>query len=173
MKKLLPPLLALLLLAPSPGLADDPDPVAPWVGRYAYAGGAEEEQRLRTTIDTMASRFNLLLRGLARNRLERNVRAPDRVEIASTEDGIVVAIEGAPGFGDDAAIEDGALVQRQSNFEGTRTTRFELSEDGLRLTMRIHTVSALLPEDLRYEITLEREANTLVSDEVPEAGAGG
>ena len=36
MKKLLPPLLALLLLAPSPGLADDPDPVAPWAVSYTH-----------------------------------------------------------------------------------------------------------------------------------------
>ena len=160
-KKLLLTLLTLLglsfLAAPaysdahSDARADDTVQLA---GRYMYAGGADERHRLRSTVDELVSRFNPLIRGLARRRLRSTIRVPEGVVIASKSTEGVVAVEvlGVPGFGEDAAFENGTLVQHLSSFEGTRTTRFELSEDGLRLTLRVTTRSTLLPDTLDYKL---------------------
>lgn len=165
------PLLLLLSLPAAPGRADGGGPPEHFSGRYLFAGGIDEADRLRSTLDEMLRLFNPFLRGLARRRLHHTIRIPEGVEIGTAGAAISVEVRGAPGFGSDATFEDGALVQRLSNFEGKRTTRFALSEDGQRLTMRVLTQSALLPEDLRYELTFVRDPDAFVGG-VLESGSG-
>jgi len=156
-----------------PATADSSVVAVHFPGVYRYADGPVGEARLRATVDRMVDRFNPLLRGIARSRLERTVRVPVGVTIALEPAGLAVEVLGAPGFGGDVALEEGVLVQRQSNFEGTRTTRFVLSPDGRHLTMWVITRSALLPDDLSYSIHFEREADAIVGAGPPESGAGG
>ena len=161
----LPSLLPLLFLALSPALAaptaraDDSfavEKVRSWAGEYRHAGGAAEEAALAALIDHMALGFNVLLRPIARSRLEKTVVVPTRIEIELESTGLSVQVIGAPDLPDDPVLEDGAIVVRQSNFEGSRETTFRLDDDGRVLTMQVRTSSKLLRDELRYQLTFER-----------------
>lgn len=156
----------LLLPAAGPARADEAraevtGEAERFLGSYAFAGGVREAQSLQSTVDALVDDFNPLLRGLARRRLQRSVRVPDRIEIATSDGGLQLTVIGAPDFPNDPRYEHGALVLRQSNFEGTRETHFRLSPDGRRLVMRVATRSALLPDHLEYELTFERPGRIL------------
>lgn len=163
-------LLSLLLLsllglpnaAVAEGVGPRPD-AARFLGSYGFAGGDREVRSLKETVDALVERFNLLLRGLARRRLERTVRAPERIEIRTGDAGIRLEVVGAPDFPHDARYERGALVLRQSSFEGRRETRFRLSDDGGRLTMHVTTRSHLLPDLLDYQLTFRRTPDDLAA----------
>ncbi len=127
-----------------------------FLGTYGFSGGESEARSLRATVDALVDDFNPLLRGLARRRLKRTVRVPERIEIAMRDGAYRLTVVGAPDFPSDARYENGAMVLRQSSFEGTRETRFHLSDDGRRLLMRVATRSALLPDRLDYQLTFER-----------------
>jgi hypothetical protein len=134
-----------------------------FLGSYGFAGGEQEARSLKGTVDDLVERFNPLLRGLARRRLERSVRVPERIEIRAGDAGIRLEVVGAPDFPHDARYEHGALVLRQSSFEGKRETRFQLSDDGGRLTMHVTTHSHLLPDLLDYELTFRRTPDDLAA----------
>ena len=129
---------------------------ARFLGCYDFSGGESEVRSLRGTVDALVDRFNVLLRGVARRRLERSVRVPERIEIRPDEQGIRLDVIGAPGFPHQVEYESGDLVLRQSSFEGRRETRFRLSEDGRRLSMQVITRSQLLPAQLDYQLTFSR-----------------
>jgi hypothetical protein len=140
-----------------------------FLGSYEFAGGDAEASVLRSTLEEMVDSFNFLLRGLVRRRLERSLRVPERIEIENVEDAILLTVVGSPDFPTDAAYESDELVLRQRSFEGTRETRFQLSEDGSLLIMHVLTRSALLPDALDYELTFERYSEALVGSGVPMA----
>ena len=141
----------------APAGADDAPAADRFLGTYGFSGGESEARSLQSTVDALVDDFNPLLRGLARRRLRRTVRVPERIEIATRDGAYRLTVVGAPDFPSEARYENGALVLRQSNFEGTRETHFHLSEDGRRLLMRVATRSALLPDQLDYQLSFERE----------------
>ena len=161
----LPParLLSLLLVAllglSGSALAGDEGPrqdPSRFLGSYGFAGGEPEARSLQGTIDALVARFNPLLRGIARRRLERSVRVPERIEIRTGDSGLRIDVVGAPDFPHEVRLESDSLVVRQSSFEGKRETRFRLSEDGRRLSMHVTTFSHLLPDLLDYELSFTR-----------------
>jgi hypothetical protein len=151
----------LLPMTSVPARGDDAGAPDRFLGSYEFAGGDDESLALRSTVKGLVDDFNPLLRGLARRRLERSVRVPERIEIAEIAQGIHLQVFGAPDFPTDAHYEDGVLVLRQSSFEGQRETRFALSHDGSQLIMHVVTHSALLPRKLDYALTFERRVEEL------------
>ena len=147
-------ILLLALLASTPARAGDLQSAARFFGSYRYLAGAED---IRSSIDDLVDRFNLLLRGLARRRLNASTRVPDAVTIGPGEEGVALEVAGALPVNQEARLEGEELVARQSNFEGSRETRLQLSEDGSLLIMRVTTRSPLLPDVLDYRVVFERE----------------
>lgn len=168
---LLLPLL-LLIAAPAPVRAGDAPSPERFTGSYLHAGGPREVEALETLVDDVVADFNPLLRGIARRRLERSVQVPERIEIASQAGQLSLRVIGAPDFPHSPPhYEAGALVLRQSSFEGSRETSFRLSPDGRVLTMHVATRSALLPEDLDYELTFSRRPDAPPSVSAPGPGS--
>lgn len=172
-----PTTLLMLLLLPIVSTAPQaaraggtPDPER-FAGSYRHAGGEREVAALAILVDTLVDGFTPLLRGIARRRLERSVQVPERIEIVSEAGELSLRVIGAPDFPRSPNYEAGALVLRQASFEGSRETSFRLSSDGSTLTMRVATRSALLPEDLDYELTFERRPTTAPSVSAPAASS--
>lgn len=160
-------LLLLLLLGPglAPGAAGQDDPALSdrYVGSFGFAGGQREVSSLQSTVQRLLDDFNPLLRPIARRRLAHTVRVPERIEISIHEAGLSLNVVGAPGFPGNPHFEGGALVLQERSFEGTRETRFLLSNDGGVLTMSVATRSRLLPDLLDYELTFARDLGTAES----------
>jgi hypothetical protein len=151
-------------LADEPPSATEPFTAEHYVGQYHHSGGEAEAEALAELVDETAAGFNLLLRPIARGRLEKTVVVPERIEIVSTDGALSVKAVGSADLPDEPSLEDGAIVVQQSSLEGSRRTSFRLREDGTTLIMRVTTASGLLPDGIDYQLTFQRTVQRISED---------
>ncbi|MFO0548074.1 MAG: hypothetical protein U0271_06785 [Polyangiaceae bacterium] len=150
---------------------EESSPVKPFVGTYKFVGGDEERARVEAEIDSVCEGFNVLIRGLAKDRLMKAVVVPtslvltaeadvftireDEHPYAAKLDGTPIRVEMRSGDTMDLHYVFGEkLEQLFVNDAGTRTHTYEL-KDG-KLSMHVHITSPKLPREIQYDLTFER-----------------
>lgn len=161
--------LALLALAPQAVSAQE----ATLSGTWRHTNTAAEQQRRHQAIDRATDDMNVFMQGAARGRLrEATDPAPELTitddgaqvvlsargrRITLTTDGTARRVSGENGSGTLAARRrNGRLVVTGRGDNGTRTTFYQLSEDGRRLVLEVRMTSDRLSAPLRYRATCVR-----------------
>lgn len=167
--------IAVVSILPSPGRSQTV-PLESFAGRWAFAGGQADLQRMDDAINHVVDQLNLFIREIARGEIHRRItheqhvvlgfRGDDRMTLALDNWGPVeVPVGGGsnqvrgPG-GDQVRVSarfvDGRLVYRQATSQGMRQNVFSLAGDGSRLTMGVSISAGQLPADIRYRLTYRR-----------------
>ncbi len=165
-------LAVLSLLWGVPAKADD---VAPFVGRYTYAGTAAEQKALAAEVDRTIDQLNPLLRPLARLAVDKRKMTPETIIISrqggmigiqapphplrlSPTDGRPVTVDNQ---GHTATIrrhlEGRVLIEESDSQRGHSRTTIRLSADGQRLTMRSVVATPHAPLPLTITLTYRRQ----------------
>lgn len=145
-------------------------------GRYTFAGGEAEEERLRAAIDSVVDRLNFFIRDMARGEIRRRIRPEPRIQVhvvdrdhLSVSFGdwgpITVRLDGRPTHvrgpdGDDTRIEarlNGRRIElTQETPRGRRVNWLTLSPDGRYLFMQVSIGASQLPANIRYTLSYRR-----------------
>ncbi len=151
----------------------DADPLDPFVGRFRHSGGDKERQARDKAIDDVVAGMNVLVRGIARDRLKEANPIARVLSFAATSkdltvtmdarsytgprDGKKVRVKGITGDELDMhyAIARFRVDQIFSAEERGRTNRFSLDEEVVSMRIRVHATQ--LPKDLIYTLTYTRE----------------
>ncbi len=145
-------------------------------GSYTLQPG--QRNTVSTAVDLTVSRMSFLLRPLARHRLEQtnrpaqelhfnlgpinheirfDARAPIQTpaggqpRLWTREDGEQFLVR--------TTLTDSGLIQRFEASDGSRTNRYLLDPDGLRLRLDVTVESARLPSPLTYTLIYQRRAS--------------
>lgn len=145
------------------------DALEPYLGKYRFAGGEAERQSVIDAIDDVVDDMNVLVRSIARGRLQDSNKIPERVSIAKKGDKMVISfddrhyearLDGRPveviGITGDplrhrVQIESSSLHESFRGEKGNRDNTFDRSGDTLRIDVLIR--SEKLPKPLRYRLT--------------------
>lgn len=144
------------------------------LGSYRHAGGERDKKARDDAIDDVVKHMNVLVRSIARSRLEQANPIPARVRIARIGDDLSISMDDrsyrAPIDGRSVKVKgitgdelemhfrvDGqTLVQIFEGDGGGRINRFSPSGDG-ELTMKVRVFSERLPKDLEYRLGYRRQ----------------
>lgn len=146
-----------------------------FVGRYRFVGGQAERDGVLAAIETVVAEVSVLLRGIARSRLQQANVVPEEIQIGHDGRSITITSGGrtytAPldgsttnaidVFGDPVhyrvSVGDDHVVQTFSSSGGARHNRMRLDEQG-RLTVHVVITSRHLPQALRYRLSYRRSS---------------
>lgn len=143
-----------------------------FVGDHPFTGGDKERKARDAAIDDVVGDMNVLVRGIARDRLkEANVIA-ERVVVARDGDRLTISLDGrrytaaigGPAVkaksvtGDEVslryAVRGDRIEQIFVGDQGGRTNTFRLTDDKMVVHVRVH--SEKLPKDLVYTLSYGR-----------------
>jgi hypothetical protein len=174
---------ALVVLAwmPDAGRASAPDPTLDrFVGVYRFVGGPKEVREVERAIDDAVDQLNVLIRGIARRRLEEPNLPTDELQISVDGDSITIARSGQPEIsapttgrvvtwenpdnGNElrvahVVVKDGRLEQRLIGDRGVSKNLFALARDG-RLTVQTTIDADKLPSTIRFSTTYARQSTS-------------
>lgn len=164
------PLLALILtLAGTAFSAGLPDLEGKWVRIPEKSGDVPK------AIEACIAPLNFAFRPIARSRLTKTNKVPQRLEIrsaagslgvvytpgkewASPADGRALPVSGDEGKAKlSTRMVGNALVQHFEGEDGAKTNRFTVSPDGKELTMETKATSPRLPDPLVYRNVFRKE----------------
>lgn len=153
-------------------IAADADAVKAFVGRYTYAGGADEREALAKAIDALVAKMNRLVRGIARSKLTETNPVETSLRITANARALTVAfgerpftapLDGRPitvkvVTGDEMSLHYGIteneIRQVFAGDEKGQVNTFQRHDE--RVVRRARVYAAQLPADLIYELTYDR-----------------
>jgi hypothetical protein len=147
-------------------------PARPFVGTYRFAGSDAERQAIDHAIDVSVSQLGSFVRGFARKRLAAANRVPAELVMKAGGNAFVVLVDNRPysglldgkattvtvATGDvmDMSFKFGSdMVQTFADREKGRVNTFELR--GNQLVMHVRVYAKELPEDVKYDLTFNRQ----------------
>lgn len=141
------------------------------VGNYRYIGGKRQRQGIEKAVDDVTDEMNIMIRGIAEDRLLKANDVPRQISIQREGDAIIVVIDGRTY----KARPGGETVRVKNSEGGTSAMRFELKNDrlyqyfsaedgrrvnvfapyadGQRLNLWVTVASPRLPKDVKYRLT--------------------
>ena len=143
------------------------------VGTYAHVGGQAERDAVLAAIEDVVSDMNVIVRGIARSRLQASNPVPKTISIGRDGETIIVAFDqrehtvpldgsiiqvvGVTGSTLDyrITVSEGQLKQHFAGSKGTRVNTMQRRGDD-RLKVSVKVSSDSLPTPLEYSLTLER-----------------
>jgi hypothetical protein len=153
--------------ATAPEPVATPDGLAGLTGDYRYRSGRASAAK---SIDGVVGKMSALVRNIARDRLTKANRVPNKVAIAQVGDEVTVRMDGraytATLGGAARKVKDAngeasrmrfqlrgdALYQLLDADDGDRTNVFTKREDG-GIDMAVRISSKRLPQDVRYKVS--------------------
>lgn len=144
------------------------------VGKYRFVGGRADHEARDAAIEDVVSEMNVLVRGIARDRLREANPIPGHITLLRKGDALAIAfdqrryearLDGAAtevvGITGDKLSYHVELVPKgvRQKFDGDgggRTNTLEVQGDG-RLDVSVEVRSARLPAPLRYRLAFRRE----------------
>lgn len=144
------------------------------VGKYRFVGGRADREARDAAIEDVVSEMNVLVRGIARDRLREANPIPGHITLLRKGDALAIAfdqrtyearLDGAStevvGITGDKLSYHVELVPKgvRQKFDGDgggRTNTLEVQGDG-RLDVSVEVRSARLPAPLRYRLAFRRE----------------
>jgi hypothetical protein len=170
-----------LAWTPDAGRANAPKPALDrFVGVYRFVGGPKEVREVERAIDDAVDELNVLIRGIARRRLEEPNLPTDELRISVDGDSITIARSGQPEIsapttgrvvtwenpdnGNElrvahVVVKDGRLEQRLIGDRGVSKNVFALARDG-RLTVQTTIDADKLPSTIRFSTTYARQSTS-------------
>jgi hypothetical protein len=145
-----------------------------FVGTFRFVGGQAQRDALDAAIDGVVSEMNVLVRGIARDRLRDSNPIPGRITLRRTGDTMAItfdqrtyeaSLDGSATkvvgiTGDTLEYRLQLLPQGvRQVFDGDgggRTNNMKMREDG-RLDLSVEVRSGRLPMSLRYRLAFRRE----------------
>mgnify|MGYP000922475151 CR=1 FL=1 len=149
------------------------DPVTAFLGAYQYAGGDKERKLRDKAIDDVVAGMNVIIRGIARDKLKAANPIADVLAFAATatnltvkmdarshtgpRDGGRVKVKGITGDELEMryAIRPLRIDQIFTGEDKGRTNAFSLAESTVAMRVRVH--STQLPKDLVYTLTYTKK----------------
>lgn len=145
-------------------------------GRYVFAGGSAERERLDRAIDAVVRNLPFVMREVARGEIRRNLQPERSIDVGILDDERVTLTLGAWGphevrldgrptrvrgpDGSDtrlsAVFRGGRIETRQESSRGLRENWLSASPDGRYLFLQSRVVARELPEAIRYTLSYRR-----------------
>jgi len=156
---------------PLEAMADDE--LAPFLGTFKFSGGEKEQKALDKAIDGVVSQMNLLVRGMARDKLKQANPIATNISFASDANILTVTfdsrtytapLDGTPVkiksiLGDDMMLSYKVMCpgEIQQLFSGDDKGRANHARvDGTTCTVDVRVYSSKLPHDLVYSLTYSK-----------------
>lgn len=140
-----------------------------FVGQYAVVGAARAENAVEQAIDSVVSQMNVLVREIARRRLQESNKVPQGLKVRREGKALVIGFDGreykaVPGGpatqvvgvnGNELAytvsLQGGRIRQRFQGEDGGRINGLSRAEDGT-VTVHVEVHSEKLPAPVKYAL---------------------
>ncbi len=171
-RALTPAVLLLLALLPRPVAADG---LSAYQGSFVFVGGEREREAVDAAADEVLEPVSVLLRGLARKRLEEGLVIIEMYAFTVEKDGVTIT---APPYDPRWSPVDGRSVyfsvdgrrisirrlvmggrtlwERAARGKSSRQNVYRLSADGTRLQVDVTVSHPRLPADVTFSLSYER-----------------